>query len=265
MSLNQRCRKTVRACASPAFIEQLEPRQLLAGTPAAAGSLPHAAKSSLIARPAVAAIATKVKTTVSPAAPVIGQTITITVRVKPASGSAAARGTIDLLDNDKKTGLTAAVNHAGYARFTFDPGDALFSGSYSFSARYISSSTRFVGSRSRAVSVDVAIPTRTALADGLQIATVTAGAGKAAKKGETLVAQYTGFYAANGQIFDKSSAHAGGFKFVLYSNPESVIPGFDEGAKGMLVGETRVIVIPSALGYNDGQLRVFVVHLLAIT
>lgn len=37
-------------------------------------------------------------------------------------------------------------------------------------------------------------------------------------------------------------------------------PNFDEGTTGIKLGESRVLVIPSALGYQDGQVRVFVIQ-----
>ena len=53
----------------------------------------------------------------------------------------------------------------------------------------------------------------------------------------------------NGHIFDDSINHGGApFSFTLGAG--QVIPGFDEGAVGMQVGETRIVLIPPAEGYG---------------
>jgi FKBP-type peptidyl-prolyl cis-trans isomerase FkpA len=88
-------------------------------------------------------------------------------------------------------------------------------------------------------------------ADGLKVATVTTGSGPAIAAGQTASMLYTGYLFHRGTIFDNSAAHGGSpFKFTLKATPEQVIAGFDEGALGMQIGETRVLVIPSTLGYG---------------
>ncbi len=229
-----------RSIATPAFVEQLETREFLS-------------------------VSTKTSISASAAAALIGQTVSLTVKVKPATGTTVPHGTIEILDNGKKTGITRTLTHKGTAVVTFDPSAAIFVGTYNFSARFVSSTTSFVGSKSKAAKMVVGAPNLTNLKDGLELATVTNGSGKAAKTGQSLTCSYTGFYATDGSVFDDSAAHSPGtFTFTLYANPEQVIAGFDEGAKGMKPGETRVLVIPSALGYNDGKVRIFILHLVSL-
>jgi len=80
------------------------------------------------------------------------------------------------------------------------------------------------------------------------------GAGKEAVAGATAVVNYTGWlYEPNapqqhGAQFDSSSGR-GPFSFALGAG--QVIPGWDEGVKGMKVGGKRTLIVPAAMGYGD--------------
>ena len=223
--------------AKPVFIESLESRQHFS-------------------------VSTSTTITESAKAAVLGQAFSVTAKVKPASGSTVAHGTVELLNNGKDTGLTGTLNHKGYIVFSIGAGNAIFVGDYKFSARYLSSGN-FVGSKSKAISLDVTTPALATETDGLEVGTVAAGKGAAVTSGEALTVQYTGFL-TSGSVFDDSAEHSPGtFTYTLNADPEQVIKGFDEGTTGMKVGETRVLVIPSALGYNDGDTRIFVIHLVS--
>lgn len=79
------------------------------------------------------------------------------------------------------------------------------------------------------------------------------GTGAAAQNGQTLTVHYTGwlFDASGpdnkGRMFDTSSGGAP-FSFVLGTG--QVIAGWDQGMLGMLVGGSRRLIIPPALGYG---------------
>ncbi len=88
----------------------------------------------------------------------------------------------------------------------------------------------------------------TTAADNLQIATMQAGYGSSAMAGQVLNVLYTGSL-LDGTVFDASSLH-GNTPFTLTLGAGDVIPGWDEGLVGMLVGESRMLIIPSALGYG---------------
>ena len=87
----------------------------------------------------------------------------------------------------------------------------------------------------------------------LEIKTTNEGTGTGAVDGDTLVVNYEGSL-KNGKIFDSSFERGVPFQFILGAG--QVIQGWDEGLKGMKVGEERVINIPSSMGYgsNDGAL-----------
>ena len=110
----------------------------------------------------------------------------------------------------------------------------------------------------------------------LQTTDTLVGTGAVAASGNTLTVNYTGWLysstAANfrGVQFDTSVGKQP-FQFKLGAG--TVIAGFDQGLVGMRVGGTRVLIIPSALGYgaagvpglippNSGL--VFSVELLAV-
>jgi hypothetical protein len=228
-------RKKTRRVSRSGSVEGLENRQLLSGT-----------------------IATQTAFTI-PATALVGQTISFVATVTSGAGPVNT-GSVNLLDNGTATGLSANVNASGIASFTFDPSNALYAGTYSLSAQYVGAGN-FTGSSSGTSNIAISLPTFTTLGDGLQEATVTQGTGAGAVTGQTITAKYTGFYQSSGAEFDESAAHAPGtFNYILNDTPEQVITGFDEGTTGIKLGETRVLVIPSALGYQDGQVRVFVIQ-----
>jgi FKBP-type peptidyl-prolyl cis-trans isomerase FkpA len=80
------------------------------------------------------------------------------------------------------------------------------------------------------------------------------GTGKEALAGATAVVNYTGWlYEPNapqqhGAQFD-SSVGRGPFSFALGAG--QVIPGWDEGVKGMKVGGKRTLIVPANMGYGS--------------
>ncbi len=103
----------------------------------------------------------------------------------------------------------------------------------------------------------------------LKIETVKEGEGDVAEVGDTLVVNYEGTF-LDGTIFDSSYARNQPFEFTLGQG--MVIQGWDEGMKGMKVGEERMLTIPSDMAYGPdgrgsipgGAALVFKVELLEI-
>jgi FKBP-type peptidyl-prolyl cis-trans isomerase FkpA len=90
---------------------------------------------------------------------------------------------------------------------------------------------------------------------GLQYEDTVPGTGEEAVAGRRVQVHYTGWLhdaaAANsrGKKFDSSKDRGQPFAFGLGGG--EVIRGWDEGVQGMKVGGTRVLQIPSALGYGE--------------
>lgn len=88
----------------------------------------------------------------------------------------------------------------------------------------------------------------------LQITDLSTGSGAEARQGQTVSVHYTGWLyngsAADkrGTKFDSSVDRGQPFDFGLGQG--QVIPGWDEGVKGMKVGGRRVLTIPPAMGYG---------------
>jgi FKBP-type peptidyl-prolyl cis-trans isomerase len=104
-----------------------------------------------------------------------------------------------------------------------------------------------------------------------------AGTGAEARPGMMVSVHYTGWLydpsAADkrGNKFDSSKDRGQPFEFQLGKG--DVIAGWDEGVQGMKVGGTRVLTIPSAMGYGargagadipGGAALVFEVELLGV-
>ena len=83
--------------------------------------------------------------------------------------------------------------------------------------------------------------------NGLKITYVAPPVG--AKDGDTVSVLYTGKL-QDGTEFDSSAKHGNEpIEFILGKG--MVIKGWDEGLKGMQVGEKRTLVIPPTLGYGE--------------
>ena len=90
---------------------------------------------------------------------------------------------------------------------------------------------------------------------GLNYEDTVSGSGAAASAGQRVQVHYTGWLydptAKNnrGKKFDSSKDRGQPFGFSLGAG--EVIRGWDEGVQGMLVGGTRVLIIPADLGYGE--------------
>lgn len=76
---------------------------------------------------------------------------------------------------------------------------------------------------------------------------IKVGNGAVVKPGATVKADYLGFLAGSGKVFDSSAAHGGPISFSL----SSVIAGWAQGIPGMRVGGTRELLIPASMGYGS--------------
>ncbi|HYC34519.1 MAG TPA: FKBP-type peptidyl-prolyl cis-trans isomerase [Candidatus Paceibacterota bacterium] len=81
----------------------------------------------------------------------------------------------------------------------------------------------------------------------LQIKIEREGQGEPAQTGDTVTVHYTGKL-LDGTIFDSSIPRGTPFEFRLGEG--RVIAGWEEGVKGMKVGEMRVLTIPGNMAYG---------------
>mgnify|MGYP003451740745 CR=1 FL=1 len=77
---------------------------------------------------------------------------------------------------------------------------------------------------------------------------VVAGTGAEAKVGDVVVVHYTGML-LDGKVFDSSIPRGQPFEFRLGEG--SVIAGWEEGLKGMKIGEKARLTIPSNMAYGS--------------
>lgn len=234
-----------RPTSVPTVIEPLEGRTLYS----AAGAHPvPLAKVKLAAT----------KTTVTATAGTLGQPVTFDVTVRAAAAAGAPAGTVNLVDHGVVFGtapLAAATStNAKFAvsegTFTETPvvgGTAYFFGRHAITAKFVAAGA-FANSAAGG-GFTVAKPNYTKLPDGVEYDTIVAGSGAAAASGDTVSALYTGYLAKNGKVFDSSSKD-GGTPFSFAIGGGQVITGFNEGATGMQIGESRLVLIPPAEGYG---------------
>ena len=91
----------------------------------------------------------------------------------------------------------------------------------------------------------------------LGIIDLTVGEGCEAQVGDIVLVNYVGVDAVDGVEFDSSFGRE---PFSVIVGKSQVIDGWNEGIEGMKVGGERILQIPGALAYNDGDL-VFRVHM----
>ncbi len=90
---------------------------------------------------------------------------------------------------------------------------------------------------------------KTTTESGLVIEDLETGHGAEVRgRGQTVKVHYTGWL-EDGTKFDSSHDHGEPFSFPLEC--DYVIPGWDEGIKGMRVGGRRRLVIPPHLAYGE--------------
>jgi FKBP-type peptidyl-prolyl cis-trans isomerase len=206
-------------------------------------------------------VATVSKIAISPTSSALGQGFNASVRVETTAGAVVNRGTVEILDN----GVVVASASLSHTRGQISGkigsvangtgGDAFFTGTNVFQALYLGEKNYFAQGHSKTTTETIAAPAYHGRAGTLRVATEVAGSGAGAKSGQTVDVSYTG-YLANGEIFDSSAIEApsssdgyGDLSFALGSG--QTVVGFNNGIVGMQVGETRVIDIPSALGYGS--------------
>ena len=81
----------------------------------------------------------------------------------------------------------------------------------------------------------------------LQIHDEKVGTGAEATPGRRVKVHYTGTF-MDGSKFDSSRDRNDPYEFVL--GTRAVIPGWDEGVKGMRVGGIRQLTVPSSMAYG---------------
>jgi hypothetical protein len=208
--------------------------------------------------------ATVATITPSAAKPEFGQTVTISVKVDTTKGKVVNKGSVELFYNKIYSGFTAEVNTKGVATFTFSPGDALSIGTYSLYGHYVANS-KFAASTTKKTSVVVSAPkTGTTTADGVAIAVVTPGTGKAVVAGDSVNFQDTG-YDDTGKLFTESSVHTPNYGTItVEANPEQTIPGLDQAFVGLKAGEVVDVSVPASQAYNNGISYFFTLKVLSI-
>ncbi len=236
-------------------------------TPAAAGSqTAYTASTSQGFNENIIGIATTTTASVSTASVIMGQTVTLTSTVTGASGPMPS-GTVTFSSGTTTIG-TATLNSSGVA--TLNEYNQ-YTGTYAVTATYSgdnlhATSTSPIGS---APSFTVTTPTyATVSLDGSTYQTFTAvqGTGLTAAEGQFVSVEYTLY--ANG-VFSQTSVGSAPFSFGIGEG--SAVSGFDGGLVGVKVGETRVLVLPPALGYGSnpptgipsGATLTFIVKLVA--
>lgn len=196
-----------------------------------------------------------------------GLDLVVKTTVKQTKGSFTPHGAVELLSNNEKTNFTGRVDHLGRYTFRFTAGDAFPVSTQSLSVRYLGSTGKFIGSKSKASSLAITTPTGfVTQSDGLQIKTLVAGSGtRSVVSGDTAFFEDTG-YDQDGNIIAESFIHGNGItSIVVNATPDQTIRGVDESLIGMKVGETRVAYVPSALAYDDGKNYLFVFKLDSIS
>jgi len=106
----------------------------------------------------------------------------------------------------------------------------------------------------------------------LEVKEIIEGTGPVAEDGDVLTVQYVGIY-YDGRPFTNSWKRKQQFDFELGAEEAMINPGWEEGLKGMRVGERRELIVPPELQQRGGanpdakpsDTLVYVIDLLGIT
>lgn len=96
------------------------------------------------------------------------------------------------------------------------------------------------------LGVDIAAMTKSP--SGLYYRDLAVGNGAVVTAGRTVSVHYR-LWLPSGQLIDANQPPSAPFDFVVGGG--KLIPGFDEGVRGMRVGGRRQLVIPPSLGYGS--------------
>jgi FKBP-type peptidyl-prolyl cis-trans isomerase len=253
-------------------IEPLENRRLLSADLSAWSVITDRSHHAMAIVPDRTAAATRVALSSSTGATELGQFVELTAKVKEASnGSAVSGGTVKFFDGSTLIAKTT-VGRNGHAT-TYS--NALFTGSYELTAKYIGDSD-FAASKSKSVGLTVSMPQLKKISGKLKYAIVTPGSGGTATTGETLTCDYIG-YLTNGTVIGSSTEDGQALQFFLGNAPpgtQQILPGWEEGIPGMKIQETRILQIPGSLAYGnnpppdsgipDDATIIYVIELLSI-
>ena len=100
-----------------------------------------------------------------------------------------------------------------------------------------------------ALGIDLAAMTKSST--GLYVRDDVVGDGAEVADGKAVSVQYEGWVSSGGDSFDEGTLPFESFPRIDADFADSrVIPGFEEGVRGMKVGGTRTIVIPPQLAYG---------------
>ena len=118
-----------------------------------------------------------------------------------------------------------------------------------------------------ALGIDLSKMTKTA--SGLYFRDLTVGTGATVLVGKRVSIHYIGWL-SSGTQFDANQPGSSPFQFTVGTG--QVIPGFDEGVRGMAIGGRRQLIIPPSLGYGStasgpipaNSILVFQIDLVAI-
>lgn len=120
-----------------------------------------------------------------------------------------------------------------------------------------------------APSLGINLSTFTKTSSGLYWKDLVVGSGAGATVGKKVAIHYVGSL-TNGTQFDANGPTDTPFAFTIGTG--QVIPGFDEGVRGMAVGGKRQLIIPPALAYGNravgpipaNSILVFTIDLVSI-
>ncbi|WP_224999386.1 FKBP-type peptidyl-prolyl cis-trans isomerase [Cesiribacter sp. SM1] len=87
------------------------------------------------------------------------------------------------------------------------------------------------------------------LAGGLHKIVLTEGTGEAPVNGDSVFVYYKGYF-LDGQVFDENTSGAG---FDVKLGTTSLVTGFTQALRTMVVGEKSLFILPSSLAYGTGQ------------
>ncbi len=211
-------------------------------------------------------LTTATTTTVSPSAKSIemGTAYSLLVTVKAAKGKTVPGGTVELLSGGKSSGYGGALNSKGQFTFSYTAGSALFTGKYSFAARYLGSA-KFGASKSKAAALSIVLPPFKAASGGVETAVVKTGKGTATVKAGDVISYAGTEYTTAGAFIAQTGRTGNGFaNLTLDSNFQQQSAGIYDALIGTKVGETIDVEIPASVAGHGASSYYFIAQIKSI-
>ncbi len=214
----------------------------------------YSASTSVPLSETIVGLPTTTTVTASAASVTMGQNVTFTATVTGSGNMPTGTVTFTSGSITLGTGTLDGTGKAVVSEYNVNTGTYPVTATYNGDGTHATSVSSGAGSASFVVTTPtfttVQVPS---VSSSYQTATAQTGMGAAVQSGQVISAEYTLYLGTSNTL---SQTNVGSAPFQVAVGEGNLVPGFDAGVIGIKVGEVRVLVLPSALGYGAESHRI---------